>query len=597
MRREGLPGLWEGDVLETNPTLTTGEAVGCLEEEMHPLKKKHSVERQVSQKDSDTHARGKTNNSLKGFIQNDNEQSHSRRPYKKEGRSAAETTHEGNLLVGKADRKDYMGSMEGKRSERYMKELLNREANQDGAGRVNLETAKSRDQRSEIARKGNPSARLPDAQRGVLQGNRNIVRKYQPGKNFQEAPLQVEGRPTKLKLKVGGITHTLQTFLPAQKVDSRKGSEVREATKPELKKRRQRLILQGISDDEDIDILPADNPRERSTKQQSSVLKNSSLPKKVEDGGACSRSDPVFEQMGSTRHGDRNLSASPSGQPLRKSSRVVKKRVFDVEEDDAPETEKKRRRRFKGDDDELYEDEDNENAAISEGEASSDADVNSLDDDEHGSRKSFQKMKGQLSQVAAKKKKEASLTARQRALQSCKERDIDPGTSLIEFPDGLPSSIPRKQKAKLTEEETQAKKAEAAMRRKQQIEKAAKDIQASAIQKILCQDSVRKKREDRLQKQREEIAQSKKAAELEVASNSIRWIFGPNGTVVSWSKDVELPTLFKSGPSSYPPPREKCAVPTCNNAYKYRHSKLKLPLCSLECYRIVEAPSKIGSAF
>jgi hypothetical protein len=39
---------------------------------------------------------------------------------------------------------------------------------------------------------------------------------------------------------------------------------------------------------------------------------------------------------------------------------------------------------------------------------------------------------------------------------------------------------------------------------------------------------------------------------------------------------------------SYPPPREKCAGPSCTNPYKYRDSKSKLPLCSLQCYKAME---------
>ena len=38
---------------------------------------------------------------------------------------------------------------------------------------------------------------------------------------------------------------------------------------------------------------------------------------------------------------------------------------------------------------------------------------------------------------------------------------------------------------------------------------------------------------------------------------------------------------------SYPPPREKCSRPSCMNPYKYRDSKSKLPLCSLECYKAI----------
>lgn len=38
---------------------------------------------------------------------------------------------------------------------------------------------------------------------------------------------------------------------------------------------------------------------------------------------------------------------------------------------------------------------------------------------------------------------------------------------------------------------------------------------------------------------------------------------------------------------SYPPPRERCAGPCCVNPYKYRDSKTKLPLCSLECFKAI----------
>lgn len=45
------------------------------------------------------------------------------------------------------------------------------------------------------------------------------------------------------------------------------------------------------------------------------------------------------------------------------------------------------------------------------------------------------------------------------------------------------------------------------------------------------------------------LFQEKKAAELAPSSNSIRWNFGPSGTVVSFAEDVGLPSFFNSGPS------------------------------------------------
>lgn len=174
------------------------------------------------------------------------------------------------------------------------------------------------------------------------------------------------------------------------------------------------------------------------------------------------------------------------------------------------------------------------------------------------------------------------LTTRRRALQSWMDGS---SSSTVEFPDGLPLAPSRSKKDKLSEEEMLAKKAEAAQRRRMQVEKATKESEAEAIRKILGLDSDKKKEERKL-KEREEKERATRAQNI--AANSIRWVMGPTGTVVSFPHAVGLPGIFNSKPHSYPPPREKCAGPSCTNAYKYRHSKLNLPLCSLKCYKAVQ---------
>ncbi|KAK9161741.1 hypothetical protein Syun_008082 [Stephania yunnanensis] len=111
------------------------------------------------------------------------------------------------------------------------------------------------------------------------------------------------------------------------------------------------------------------------------------------------------------------------------------------------------------------------------------------------------------------------------------------------------------QKEMLTEVEKQLKKAEAAQRRRMQAERAAKESEAAAIRKILGQDSNMRKREDRTKKRRDEIAQDKAANATVLASNSIRWIMGPSGTVVVFPIDMNLPSIFNSKPcrSESPP--------------------------------------------
>ncbi|XP_061349169.1 uncharacterized protein LOC133294504 [Gastrolobium bilobum] len=142
-------------------------------------------------------------------------------------------------------------------------------------------------------------------------------------------------------------------------------------------------------------------------------------------------------------------------------------------------------------------------------------------------------------------------------------------------------------KGKSSEMEQQLKKAEAAKRRKIQSEKAAREAEAAAIRKILGQESGRKKKEEKMNKRRDELAKEKSSKSFNLGSNTVRWTMGPKGTVVTFSEDIGLPSIFQTMPNSYPLPREKCAGQNCTNVYKYRDSKSKLPLCSLGCYRAI----------
>ncbi|KAF1892018.1 hypothetical protein Lal_00036370 [Lupinus albus] len=189
-------------------------------------------------------------------------------------------------------------------------------------------------------------------------------------------------------------------------------------------------------------------------------------------------------------------------------------------------------------------------------------------------------------------KREMTLTTRQQARLSSKDSSGS-GAGLIEFPDGLPPAPPRKQKKKLSEAEQQMKKAEAAQRRKMHLETAAREAEAEAIRKILNQDSSRKKREDKMKKRQEELAQER-AANIQ-KPNTIRYVYGPNGITVTFPEEMGIPSILNQPPISYPPPREKCAAPTCTNPYKYRHSKLNLPICSLQCHKAVEKMAADGT--
>ncbi|XWS38942.1 hypothetical protein CRYUN_Cryun18bG0007000 [Craigia yunnanensis] len=287
-------------------------------------------------------------------------------------------------------------------------------------------------------------------------------------------------------------------------------------------------------------------------------------------------------------------------EPTRKSKRVPKRRVLDVginsdDDDDDDEDEEihylgrlntsNGLSNYKDQEDERNE----RDSAIFEDRDYVEEDEPISDDEPRSKRKKLGRGSVDL---FVEGRTESTPTTRNRALQSGKDLLSGPGASLVEFPDGLPPAPPKKQKEKLSEVEQQLKKAEAAQRRRMQSEKAAREAEAEAIRKILGQDSGRKKREEKMKKQRDELAQGKAAKSETLASNTVRWVIGPDGTTVIFSEDIGLPQLFNSEPCSYPPPREKCAGPNCTNTYKYRDSKSKLPLCSLDCYKAIHAKAQ-----
>ncbi|XP_061345969.1 uncharacterized protein LOC133291683 isoform X2 [Gastrolobium bilobum] len=408
-----------------------------------------------------------------------------------------------------------------------------------------------------------------------------------------------ENRVKKVKLKVGGVTRTIQAN-SASNGASGSGSTMKSSRSSDASRPRQKQ--QSNSDDNN-------SPCDKRSGLQGVPWKDFSRGG-FGRGKEESLMGKISGKNASGKQGDKS-------EPVRKSKRVPKRRVLDDEfgdddEDDEiryleklktskvsavyrdeEELSKKRRKlssvsnmenasssrsgkngKKRSRSDKMYEDTDYED----EEESVSDGD---LED------KKKKKQRKESVDVLMDSKREMTLTTRQRALQSSKDASAS-GASLIEFPNGLPPAPPRKQKEKLSEVEQQLKKAEAAQRRKMQVEKAARESEEEAIRKILCQDSSRKKREDKIKKRQEELAQEKEANARMLASSTIRYVMGPTGTVVTFPDEMGLPSILNSKPVSYPPPREKCAGPSCSNPYKYRDSKSKLPLCSLQCYKAVQ---------
>ncbi|MQM03658.1 hypothetical protein Taro_036440 [Colocasia esculenta] len=378
-----------------------------------------------------------------------------------------------------------------------------------------------------------------------------------------------ENKLRKVKLKVGGVTRTIHAKSDADgSVDG--GTSAKPSRLSDASRHRQKLILKDKSDD---DLMPLEKGdgfqgvpwKDFSDGSFSSASKESSIHGKSTD------------DFVSRKQIDKAQSAT-TFEPVRKSKRVPKRRVLDGAFDDDEDDELRYLERLKttklnsdpvaqhdngGSDSNKkqkfsklskrasYEvDEDFSLSRRSkEGKKKSRSDrepedVDYVEDEEAGSDVSESGSKKQRKEPLdslSDSRREFTLTTRQRALQSGKDGSGGNNTSLIEFPNGLPPAPPRKQKGKLSEVEQQLKKAEAAQRRRLQVEKAARESEAEAIRKILGQDSNRKKREDKLQKKREEIAQEKAAKSIELAANAVRLVMGPSGTTVTFPESVGLP--------------------------------------------------------
>ncbi|KAK8633543.1 hypothetical protein V6N13_014388 [Hibiscus sabdariffa] len=423
--------------------------------------------------------------------------------------------------------------------------------------------------------------------------------------------LENEKKVKKVKLKVGGVTRTIDAKSVGDGASGAGSSSSKSSRFSDAPRSLQKSSIKDNSDDHSFNsekdgtlrgvrwkdfsrghlgvrqldhstgMVPAENISTKDIDKHGPVRKSKRVPKKrslegvlddAEDDDEIRYLEKVKTARVSADYGAEH--GEDGGRKQRKISKVLTRNVdglygFDVGDYGSSriskDTKKSRSGRTSEDADYVEEDEE------------------SVSDVELENRR--KKNKKEVVDFLGDSKKEMTVTTRQRAQQAGKDVSCSFGTGPVEFPSGLPPVPSKKQKEQLSEVEQQLKKAEAAQRRRVQVEKAARESQAEAIRKILGQDSSRKKREEKIKKRQEEMAQEKATNSMIVASDYVRWFMGPSGTVVTFPNEVGLPSIFDPKPCSYPPPREKCAVPSCTNPYKYRDSKSKLPLCSLQCYK------------
>ncbi|PSS03075.1 INO80 complex subunit B like [Actinidia chinensis var. chinensis] len=451
-----------------------------------------------------------------------------------------------------------------------------------------------------------------------------ISRKISAGYSFGlpgQSEVASDGRGSdnkvrKVKLKVGGATRTIHANSTSVGASVGGSSSTKSSRSSDAPRPRQKLILQDTSDDDHSSSPEKESglqgvPWKDYSRSGFSVMSANSLRGKKPEESVSSKQPDKSE-------------------PVRKSKRIPKKRLldgaFDDEDDDGElrYLEKLKISKVANDYSAEYEDDEEvgnrkkhkiskvmkrkvdgrsnvdagdysssrsgkEVKKFKSEKASEDTDYDEeeelVSDGEPETKR--KKQKKELADLLGDSKRESAITTRQRALQTVKDISSKSGASLVEFPNGLPPAPPRKQKEKLSEVEQQLKKAEAAQRRRMQVEKAARESEAEAIRKILGQDSNRKKREDKMKKRQEELAQERATNAMTLSQDTVRWVNGPTGSVVTFPNEMGLPSIFEPKGCSYPPPREKCAGPACTNPYKYRDSKWKLPLCSLQCYKAI----------
>lgn len=301
----------------------------------------------------------------------------------------------------------------------------------------------------------------------------------QLGANFDAG---LDNKVKKVKLKVGGVTRTIHANSTANVATgggSSKGSQSPDDSSLWKKQNLQGNIdsavdkrggLQGIpwkdfsrgglgfgKEDFLMEKSSGKNPIARHGGQSGSVRKSKRVPKKRELGGEFDDEEDdeirYLEKLKTSKViGRYKEEDEESGKKLQKFSRVSSLENVGILRS-GKDGKKKSRPDIVSEEFDYEEEEE----PVSEGEVGG---------------KMQKKQKKESVDSLMDVKREMTLTTRQRALQSSKDASAAPSSSLIEFPNGLPPAPPRKQKEKLTDVEQQLKKAEAAQRRRMQVEKA-----------------------------------------------------------------------------------------------------------------------------
>lgn len=170
--------------------------------------------------------------------------------------------------------------------------------------------------------------------------------------------------------------------------------------------------------------------------------------------------------------------------------------------------------------------------------------------------------KGELDETGSvKKEKDISvMTARQRALHG---EAIEGENELLQLP-----MYPQKNEEE--NEEFERKRKLRAKKRKQQMEKQVEETKAQTIEKLLTKG----------QKTKKETTKANKNV-----GPYFRYSNNKDGIFISCPEGLEFPLVGKVAVE--PPKLVLCSINGCSNQKKYACSTSKLPVCSLQCYKLI----------
>ena len=178
--------------------------------------------------------------------------------------------------------------------------------------------------------------------------------------------------------------------------------------------------------------------------------------------------------------------------------------------------------------------------------------------------------KGELDETGdVKKKKElnpAMMTSRQRALHG---EAVVGENELLELP-----MYP--EKSEVESEEVERKRKLKAKKRKQLEEKQAEETKALTIEKLLTKGGSQKTKKDVL---------NVKTDKNKTGEGYYRYSDSALGVFIAYPEGLTFP--LAPVVAKEPPKPVVCSVDGCVNVKKYACSRTKLPVCSLQCYKLL----------